>query len=122
MTNTIRNVTMDEIVFITSCHVSLNRNSGPTINQPTISVAAALNASGCPLNREKACANREYHEDFSTIVDPPNRAYEAVCASVVWRLCSAATMSSSRACVAARTEKWRSTFARPPCDTAVHNV
>src|SRR3954468_21075806 len=70
MTNTIRNVTMDEIVFITSCHVSLNPNRGPATSQPAINMTAALNPNGWPLKSAKACANREYHEDFSTIVDP----------------------------------------------------
>src|SRR5436190_17467133 len=79
MTNTIRNVTMDEIVFITSCHVSLNPNKGPVTNQPAINITAALNANGWPLKRAKACANREYHEDVSTIVDPIGFSRDAAC-------------------------------------------
>src|SRR5438067_9043319 len=79
MTNTIRNVTMDEIVFMTSCHVSLNPNRGPATSQPAINMTAALNANGWPLKRAKACANREYHEDFSTIVDPIGFSRDAAC-------------------------------------------
>ena len=45
-------------VLMTSCHVSLNPNSGPRKAQATIEESANANASGWPPRRAAHAANR----------------------------------------------------------------
>ena len=47
--NTIRNVTIDEAVFMTSCQVSDQRNTGPVTAQMTMIATAKTNADGRPV-------------------------------------------------------------------------
>jgi hypothetical protein len=65
MRNTIRKVTIVVPVLMTSCQLSLNRNSGPVINHTRMRVTARMNVAGRPAPRDVALATRVNHErDF----------------------------------------------------------
>jgi hypothetical protein len=49
-------------VLITSCHVSLNPNSGPVTAQITMTEAAATNVAGRPVARAVHLVNRVKRE------------------------------------------------------------
>jgi hypothetical protein len=46
--NTIRNVTMADVVFMTSCHVSEKRKTGPASAQARMTAIAITVAKGLP--------------------------------------------------------------------------
>src|SRR5262249_17259030 len=67
--NTIRKVTIVVPVFITSCHVSLNPNKGPVINQARITTTAIIKVTGLPLTLAVHFAKRVNHDlDFGGFI------------------------------------------------------
>src|ERR1700704_4830580 len=58
MRKTIKNVMMVVPVLMTSCQVSLNRNSGPVTSQARITPTARLKVAGLPVTRAVALARR----------------------------------------------------------------
>jgi len=51
------------LVFMTSCHVSLNLNIGPVSPQSTTIEAAPMNAAGWPVARAVHFAKREKRDE-----------------------------------------------------------
>jgi hypothetical protein len=68
MRNTIRNVRIVVDVLITSCHVSLNRYTGPRTAHNTTRVTAIANAIGRPDIRAVQSATR-VNIDFDRVED-----------------------------------------------------
>jgi hypothetical protein len=56
--NTIRNVMMVVLVFMTNCQVLLNLNSGPLVAQTRMIITAAAKVAGCPAVGEARLAKR----------------------------------------------------------------
>src|SRR5690349_9420221 len=70
MRKTIKNVMTVVPVLITSCHVSLNWNSGPVTSQTRITPTATMKVAGLPVTRAVAFAKRVNCErDFVGRID-----------------------------------------------------
>ena len=60
-------ITIDDPVLITSCHVSLKPNNGPVINQTMTIAPTRTKARGCPAARAAFPEKSENHEDILLI-------------------------------------------------------
>ena len=70
-------------VFMISCQVSLNPNSGPVTAQTTMMSMAATKATGCPVAREVHLAKWVNWEPWYNISFPPSDRVLAIATKVL---------------------------------------
>src|SRR5215208_214078 len=79
--NTIRNVMMVVLVFMTNCQVLLNPKCGPQVAQTRMIITAAAKVAGCPVVREARLAKLSNRESWSTTRSFHSLLYMAIPAS-----------------------------------------